>query len=213
MSEGREIFLRHETSDCPDRDRCSVKYQWRDAASFQLLHSAVGDVLQGRAVCGAGDGVFIGWNSNAHTIFEPNRTPHKICDDPRCSGAVVNAFLPQNVLVISSYFDGVGVVDRQRGLLWFDAPSADKAHSLSFGEVETTLKGSRFGIWVSAIRKSVFDSVMVRSSVLFIFDTDNPKHVFAIPEPPGGGKFALSPAGKQLATFDDGGLLHLYDVP
>ena len=213
VSDGREIFIRHETTACPDPDRCPVQYEWRDAESFQLLDSTVGDVFQGRGVQGAGDGVYIGWSSNANTIFGPNRTPQKICDDPRCSGTVVDAFLPRDLLVISSYFDGVGVVDRQRGLLWFNAPSVQRVHSLSFGEIETTARGNRFGIWVSAIRKSVFDSVMVKSSVLFVFDTDSPKHVLAIPEPPGGGLFSLSPSGSQLATGESKSQLHLYNVP
>ena len=182
VSEGREIFLRHETSDCPDRDRCPVKYEWQDAESFRLLDSAVGDVFQGRGVRGAGDGVYIGWSSNGNSIFEPNRIPHKLCDDWRCSQMAVDAFLPLDLFVISSYFGGVGVVDRQRGLLWFDAPHVEKAHNLSFGKVETTVVGNKFGIWVSAIKKSVFDSVMVRSSVLFIFAVNNPRHVLAIPE-------------------------------
>jgi hypothetical protein len=213
VSDGREIFLRRETADCPDRDRCPVQYEWRDAESFLLLDSAVGDVFQGRGVRGAGDGIYIGWSSNTNSIFEPNKTPHKLCDDWRCSQAFVDAFLPRNLAVISSYFDGVGVVDLQRGLLWFDAPTIDKAHSLSFGEIETTATGNRFGVWVSAIKNSVFDSVMVRSSVLFVFDTNNPKHVFAIPEPTGGGLFSLSPSGSQLATGEAESQLHLYNVP
>jgi len=105
------------------------------------------------------------------------------------------------------------VVDRQRGLLWFDSPApTNDPHNLSFGFVGTSLSGSRFAFWVSAFKKGVFDSVLVRRMVLFVFDIDNPKHVFAMAEPSGGAVYALSPDGKQIAAFDDKGL-HLYDVP
>ena len=213
VSEGREIFLRHETSLCPDRDRCAVKYEGRDAESFLRIDSAVGDVFQGRAVRGSGDGVFVGWSSNTNAVFEPNKTPRKLCDEWPCSQVIVDASLPHNLAVISSFFDGVGVVDLQRGLLWFDGPSMGKAHNLLFGAVETAIEGNRFAMWVSATKKGVFDSVMVRSSVLFVFDGDNPKHVFAMPEHLGGGLFAISPSGRELATGEGESQLHLYNIP
>lgn len=213
VSDGREIFLRHETSKCPDRDRCPVQYEWRDAASFQLVDSAVGDVFQGRGVRGAGGGVYIGWSLNSNTVFEPNKTPHKLCEDWRCSQMSVDAFLPRDLVVMSSSTEGVGVVDPRRGFLWFQAPSIEEERNFCFGQVETSLTGNRLAIWVSTSKKSVFDSVIVRSSVLFIFDVNNPKHVFAIPEHPGGGLFALSPSGSELATAEGESQLHLYNVP
>ncbi len=213
VSEGREIFLRHETSLCPDRDRCAVQYEWRDAESFEPLNSAVGDVFQGRRVRAAGDGVYIAWSSNTNSVFEPNTVPRKLCDDWRCSQMSVNTFLAQGRVVLWSSTEGVGVADLRRGLLWFQAPSVGEVRNFSFGQVETSLTENRFAMWASTSKKSVFDSVIVRSSVLFIFDTNNPNHVFAIPEPPGSGLFALSPSGSELATVDGKSQLHFYNVP
>jgi hypothetical protein len=212
IADGREIFLRHETSICPGRDYCLPEYEWRDAETFRLLSKAVGDDSHGRGVRGAEDGAFIAWSSPGYSIFRPDQPPRKICGYPLCSKVIIDAATSSNYLVVSSCLDGIGVVDQQRGLLWFDAPSKEDLLNLSFGVVGASLSGGRFAVWVSAIKKGMFDSVLVYSSGLFIFDIDSPKHVFELPEHPGGGQFALSPNGKALATLDDNGL-RLYDIP
>jgi len=213
IADGREIFLRHESSICPGRNHCLPEYEWRDAETFQLLSKSVGDDSDGRDVRGAEDGAFIAWTSPGYSIFRPNQPLRKICSDPLCNRIGIDDAGSSKYFLVSSEWDGIGVVDRQRGLLWFDSPApTNDPHNLSFGFVGTSLSGSRFAFWVSAFKKGVFDSVLVRRMVLFVFDIDNPKHVFAMAEPSGGAVYALSPDGKQIAAFDDKGL-HLYDVP
>ncbi|WP_348260992.1 hypothetical protein P8935_14395 [Telmatobacter sp. DSM 110680] len=211
VASGREIFLRHESAVFSDTNLRAVNYEWRDATTFRLITSVIGDVDQGMGVRGAEDGAFIAWSSPSYSIFRPNQPPDKICSNPICNRVTINAVVSSNYLVVSSFLDGIGVVDRQKGLLWFDTPSVEGSHKLAFGSVVAASTGNRFAIWISASKKCTFDSVLIRSSALFLFDINNPRHIFEIPEHPGGGEFALSPRGKQLATFDDQGL-HFYDV-
>jgi hypothetical protein len=213
IADGSEIFLRHETSICPGRDYCIPEYEWRDAEAFQLLGKAVGNDSDGRDVRGAEDGAFIKWTSPGYSIFRPNQPPRKICSDPLCNRIGIDDGGSSKYFLVSSEWDGIGVVDRQRGLLWFAPPSpTNDPHNLSFGFIDTALSGRRFAFWVNAFKKGLFDSVLVRHMALFVFDIDNPKHVFAMAEPSRGAVYALSPDGKQIAAFDDKGL-HLYDVP
>jgi hypothetical protein len=85
IADGREIFLRHESSICPGRNHCLPEYEWRDAETFQLLSKSVGDDSDGRDVRGAEDGAFIAWTSPGYSIFRPNQPLRKICSDPLCN--------------------------------------------------------------------------------------------------------------------------------
>jgi hypothetical protein len=213
VADGREIFLRHESSICPGRNYCLPEYEWRDAETFQLLSKSIGDDSHGRGVRGAEDGAFIAWSSPGLKIFRPNQPPRKICSDPLCDSVLVDDCGFSKYFVVSSEWGGIGVVDRQHGLLWFDSPApTNDPHNLSFGFIDASLSGRRFAFWVSAFKKGEFDSVLVRRTVPFVFDIDNPKHAFAMAEPSGGATYALSPDGKQIAAFNNKGL-RLYDVP
>lgn len=206
VDEGKQIFLRHELLGV-----LSVGYEWRDTDTFSLLNSQHGDVYQGRGVRGADDGTFIAGGPYRTRVFVPGAPPRDLCTDPRCGDVSAEVVMGTRYLVIRSYWDGIGVVDRDRDLLWFNSPSrGGQQHDMSFGHVVTS-SGRRFAVSVAGCsKKAVFDSVRVRSNMIFVYDVTDSKYLFAQPFEE-LSDFALSPDGKRLAVLN-GDKISLFDI-
>lgn len=207
VDEGKQIFLRHEVLGA-----LSVRYEWRDTDTFSLINSQQGDVYQGRGVRGAEGGIFIAGDPYRTRVFVPGAPPRDLCTDPRYGDISSEVVMGTRYLVIWSYWEGVGVVDRDRDVLWFNSPSrSNQKHDISFGPVVTASSRSRFAVSVAGwSKRAVFDSVRVRSEMIFVYDVTDSKYLFAQPFKE-LSTFTLSPDGKRLAVLS-GDKVSLFDI-
>lgn len=208
---GTQIFLRHESGP-------QVTYEWLASDSLQLLRKTSGfrnrNHLPQASVRAGESAVFTGSSSGLEAIT-PDQQVKIICEDQLCRGPGELHVLASSYIVFSGR-TGIEVIDQERGLVWAKtiAPTANP-NDFQFGGITSSISGTRFGLWMTSYRKTLFDGVTVHQSpVLLIYDATNPMLLWAIPIKQQAADFdvALSPDEKQLAIFDGASLrLHMID--
>ena len=213
LLEDGELFLRYESLT-----QSSVRYEWRDGSTFQLLRSMPGSIMRGRNVRSANRGLITQCKGGGVCVLDPTGQIHIVCNDSFCrdEDVNVNALIGTHMLGISSFRRGVGVVDDARGLLWFDeaAPRTHGAPDCQMGETRVARSGARFGVWVSGYHNCVFDSTDVSSLplIIFVFDATNPRSIFRVQiDRRGTMDFALSQDGRAMAVLN-GSEVSLYRI-
>lgn len=206
---GAQVFLRHEPGP-------AVTYEWRASDTLQLLRKTPGyrdPHFHPQALVSAGENaVFTGSNSGINMIT-PDQQLKTICEDKVCRGNGQLQVLASRFIVFSGR-TGIGVIDIAHGLVWSKTIGANlNPNDVQFGDIVSSISGTRFGVWMSAYRKTSFDGVIVhKSPVLLIYDATNPKLLWSMPIR-GAGDFniALSPDEKHIAIFN-GTKLTLYAI-
>lgn len=129
-----------------------------------------------------------------------------ICDDPLCRET-------GNLSVLSAHYlgwsgmSGIGVVEKDRGLVWSRSVETKYQHNaFEFGHLETAISGTKFALWAVANGKPVFDGVEIKDLTILVYDVANLKaHPLVFRwKPRGDWAFGLSPKGTKLAIFDQG---------
>jgi hypothetical protein len=206
---GTQIFLRHEPG-------LPVTYEWRASDTLQVLRKTPGyhdRQFHPQALVDAGENaVFTGGRSGIEMIT-PDQQMKIICDDPFCrDDGGLHVFSSRYIAFAGRR--GIGVIDPDHGLVWSKTIGPDRNPSdFQFGRVVSSISGTRFALWMTSYRKTLFDGVTVHHSpVLLIYDATNPKLLWSIPiNRQGDWNIALSPDEKHVAIFNDANLT-LYDL-
>jgi hypothetical protein len=99
----------------------------------------------------------------------------------------------------------IRMIDREQQ---FRTICDDQLCRLSFGETRSDMAGMRFGIWVTANKNAVFDSVKINAwptVTILVYEVGSPKdHPLVVSTKSSNGlwDFTLSPDGSKLAVFD-----------
>lgn len=206
---GAQVFLRHE----PGR---AVTYEWRASDTLQLLRKTPGyrdPHFHPQACVTAGENaVFTGGRSGIEMIT-PDQQMKIICDDPFCRGDGHLQVLASRYIVFAGR-TGIGVIDQDHGLVWSKTIGPElKPNDVQFADAFSSISSTRFGVWMTSYRKTLFDGVKVHQApVLLIYDATNPKLLWSIPiKQYGEFDIALSPDEKHVAIFS-GASLRLYMI-
>jgi hypothetical protein len=212
---GDKIFLRHQSSS--DQQ---TTYYWLSSDTLLPLSQMAGfHGLNFSVATTAGDDFiltdleFAGISTGVGKVA-PDGTKKIICSEQICREYGIDAMVSSRCLAVSGR-RGISVLDPQKGLLWSKLiPAASNPNDFQFGDIQYAISGNRFAVWVTAHRKTLFDSVEVHSlPTLFVYDCEGSKHLpsLKIKSVNGDFDFALSPDGGELAVFD-GARVKVYAV-
>lgn len=161
VASGHKIFLRHQSAS-----EQQTVYFWIDPDTLLPLAQMFGP--QGKnfstAVTAGDDFVLTvpglsGHGMTIRTVTAGLDVSTKIiCSDELCGegGWLV---LSSSRIAISGRH-GIGVVDTEKGLLWSQQiASTANPNEFQFGDIETAMSGNRFGIWMTAYHKTLFDGI------------------------------------------------------
>ena len=215
VAEGREIFLRHQSSS--DQQ---TTYYWLASDTLLPLSQMPGFRGGNFSVAAIAGEDFVlaalGFSGPGMTTgigkIGLDGSTKLICSDQFCREAGGTVVSSQRIAISGRH--GIGVVDPEQGLLWSKRiPSTSNANDFQFG-IQSAMSGNVFAVWVRAYRGAMFDGVKMGSSpTLLVYDVTSPKLLRAIPmdHQRGDFDFALSPDGSEVVIFD-GAAMRLYAV-
>jgi hypothetical protein len=211
VSKGREIFLRRESTSARE-----VTYSWLSADNLEAKYEMPGyrssDFSVLGLVCADQNAVFT-LSPSGLRMIERSEQVRTICDEQFCRGDGVVNILSLRQVGLSTK-DGFGIVDADRGLIWSRLlHGSGNRGTFDFGEMRSASSGIRFAVWVTAIKKGVFDGIEVKGSpILLVYDRPDPTSrplTISINPVDGQWDYAFSPGGAKLALFD-GAKLRIY---
>jgi hypothetical protein len=201
---GAQVFLRHEPGP-------AVTYEWRASDTLQLLRKTPGyrdPHFHPQYLVSAGENAVFTGSSSGIKMITPDQQLKTICEDKFCRGDGHLQVFASRYIVFSGR-TGIGVIDIAHGLVWSKTIGTNlNPNDVQFGHIVSSISGTRFGVWMTSYRKTLFDGVKVHQSpVLLIYDATNPKLLCSIPmKLYGDFNFALSPDEKHVAIFNDASL-------
>ena len=200
IDSGKGIVLRHESTLEPT-------YLWLTSdtlqANYQMQAYRGRDYSIGAGVAGE-NSVFERARPGILMIDRDQRVK-TICDDPLCRESGSLCVLSTNYLGWSGR-SGIGIVDRERGLVWSKLVHSQYQHKgFQFGDVQPARSGTKFALWVTANKRAFFDEVEIKAVTILVYDFANLKErpsVLRIKPIRPDWCFALSPNGTKMAVFD-----------
>lgn len=215
VDEGRQIFLRHESPETKH-----IQFMWLDSNTLEIRQELPdypfrylynGFPMQG-AVVASSNAVFGG--SRMITDKGQFKT---VCVSDICQKPEHIQVVGGEHLVITSKV-GMALINIHDDSVSSKLVENKYLKNLQFGWIRSSQDSTRFGVWITASRSSIFDGTTIPpwtpSVSILIYDVADANRKplqFNIKPVDGQWDFAISPSGASLGVFD-GATVRVYSL-